>query len=53
MANDKQEFIKLTEKQLELETQIRSEIEKGAKANTEWIEEKKNELKLNKDKLKP
>ena len=53
MANDKQEFIKLTEKQLELETQIRSEIEKGAKANTEWIEEKKNELKLNKEKLKP
>jgi plasmid maintenance system antidote protein VapI len=53
MANDKKEFIKLTQEQLELETKINAELQKGAEADEKWLKRAKERLAANKEALKP
>ena len=53
MAASKEKFVKLTQEQLELETKINAELQKGAEADEKWLKRAKERLAINKESLKP
>ena len=53
MAASKEKFVKLTQEQLELETKINAELQKGAEADEKWLKRAKERLAINKESLRP